>query len=101
MRFVFRMHNDECMKGTKQACLMNICANSLKMQDHINKMVNVSLCTSISQVPKDTSCSRWIFSFPIRVHLPLAWAIKSLNITTTSHACCKYRATQEGACFFH
>ena len=51
------------------------------MQYHTNKMVNVSLCISISQVPKDTSYSRRIFSFPIGVHFPLAWAIKSLNDT--------------------
>ena len=86
-------------KGTKQACLMNMCANALKMQDHTNKMVNVSLCISISQVPKDTSCSRWIFSFPIRVHLPLAWAIKSLNKTIAGHICPEHRATQESALF--
>ena len=60
---------------------MNMCANALKMQDRTNRMVNVSLCISISQVSKDTSCSRQIFSFPIGVCLPLAWAIKSLNKT--------------------
>ena len=60
---------------------MNMCANILKIQDHTNKMVNVSLCISISQVSKDTSCSGRIFSFAIRVHLPLACTIKSLNKT--------------------
>ena len=56
---------------------MNMYANASKMQDYTNKMVNVSI--SISHVPKDTSCSRWIFPIPIGVHLPLAWAIESLN----------------------
>ena len=51
----------------------------LKMQEHTNIMVNVSLRMSISQVPKDTFCSRWIFSIPIGVRLPLMYAIKSLN----------------------
>ena len=58
---------------------MNMCANALKMQDHTNKMVNLSPCILISQVPKDTSYSRQIFPIPIRVHLSLVCAIKSLN----------------------
>ena len=78
---------------------MNMFTNALKMQDHTNKMVNVNLCITISQVPKDTSYSRQIFSFFIGVHLPLAWAIKSLNKTTTGHLCPKHRATQESAHF--
>ena len=87
------------LEGTRQACLMNMCASILKMQDHTNKMVNVILCISLSQVSKDTSCSRRIISFPIRVHLPLAWATKSLNKTTAGHACCKHKVSQKGACF--
>ena len=78
---------------------MNMCANTLKMQDYTNKMVNISLCISISQVPKDTSCSRQVFSLPIGVHLPLSRAIKSLNKTIAGHACCKHKVTQEGAWF--
>ena len=58
---------------------MNMCANALRMQDHTNKMVNISLSISISQVPKDTSYSRWIFPIPIGVHLQLECGIKSLN----------------------
>ena len=51
----------------------------LKMHKHTNIIVNVSLCTSISQVTNDTSYSRQSFSIPIGVHLPLMYAIKSLN----------------------
>ena len=85
-------------KGTILACLMNMHTNILTMQDHTNKIVNVSLYISISQVPKDTSCSRWIFSFPFVVHLPQVWAVKSLNKTIVGHVRCKRRVTREGAC---
>ena len=60
---------------------MNMCTYALKMQYHTNKVVNVSLCISTSHVLKDTSYSRQVFSFPIGVHLPLAWAITSSNKT--------------------
>ena len=42
---------------------MNMCANALKLQIIQIKVLNVSLCISISRVPKDTSCSRQIFPF--------------------------------------
>ena len=88
-------------KATKQACLMNMCANALKMQDRTNRMVNVSLCISISQVSKDTSCSRQIFSFPIGVCLPLAWAIKSLNKTIVGTCFANIEQPKRVYTFFH
>ena len=102
MRFVFgsiMMNAWKDWKGIKQACLMNMCANALRMQDHTNKMINVSLCISISQVPKDTYCFRWIFPIPIGVQLPLVCAIASSNKPQKGHACCKDRVTQEDPSF--
>ena len=42
---------------------MNMCTNALKLHAIQIEVVNVSLCISISQVPKDTPCSRWIVPF--------------------------------------
>ena len=65
------------------------------------KVVNVSLCISISQVLKDTSCSRRIFPFSHQGTFSIGMNRKIFEQTTEGYKHCRYRATFEATLYLH